>query len=254
MNIPVTNIGGGAGTVGAAQLARARPDGYTIGVVPAAPLINQPHMRQTPYTIDDFEYICQLFYSPQALAVKPDSPFASVQELVEYARENPNELTYGSPGPGSLPHVAMERFLQDTGIQIKHVAFQGDGPGVTALLGGHIDMYMAIISNVTQNELDAVAVFAEDRVEAAPDVPTSIEEGFDTTASWWGGLLAPKGVPEEVKTMLVDACRQTAESERFAETLKSLGTLVRFEDSAGVRKAVEEGSATNAKIIERVLN
>lgn len=252
-NVPVTNVGGGAGTVGTAQLARSRPDGYTIGVVPAAPLINQPHMRETPYTIEDFDYICQLFYSPQALAVKPDSPFTSLKEVVDYARENPNELSYGTPGPGSLPHLAMEKFLQDTDIQIKHVPFQGDGPGVTALMGGHVDLYMAIISNVSKNDLDAVAVFAEERVDAAPDVPTSVEQGFATTASWWGGVFAPKGIPADVKTTLVDACQQTAEKERFIETLASLGTLVQFRDSEGVQKAVEEGSATNGEIIQRVL-
>jgi len=252
-NVPVTNVGGGAGTVGTAQLARSRPDGYTIGVVPAAPLINQPHMRETPYSIEDFDYICQLFYSPQALAVKPDSPFNSLKEVVDYARAHPNELSYGTPGPGSLPHLAMEKFLQDTDIQIKHVPFQGDGPGVTALMGGHVDLYMAIISNVSKNDLDAVAVFAEERVDAAPDVPTSVEQGFPTTASWWGGVFAPKGIPADVKATLVDACQQTAEKERFIETLASLGTLVQFRDSEGVQKAVEEGSATNGEIINRVL-
>jgi tripartite-type tricarboxylate transporter receptor subunit TctC len=252
-NVPVTNVGGGAGTVGTAQLARSRPDGYTIGVVPAAPLINQPHMRETPYSIQDFDYICQLFYSPQALAVKPDSPFKSLKDVVDYARAHPNELSYGTPGPGSLPHLAMEKFLQDTDIQIKHVPFQGDGPGVTALLGGHVDLYMAIISNVSKNDLDAVAVFADERVDAAPDVPTSVEQGFPTTASWWGGVFAPKGIPADVKTTLVDACQQTAEKERFIETLASLGTLVQFRDSEGVQKAVEEGSATNGEIIQRVL-
>lgn len=252
-NMPVTNVGGGAGTVGTAQLARSRPDGYTIGVVPAAPLINQPHMRETPYSIEDFDYICQLFYSPQALAVKPDSPFKSLKDVVDYARAHPGELSYGSPGPGSLPHLAMEKFLQDTDIQIKHVPFQGDGPGVTALLGGHVDLYMAIISNVSKNDLDAVAVFADERVNAAPDVPTSVEQSFPTTASWWGGVFAPKGIPTDAKAKLVDACKQTSEKERFIETLASLGTLVQFRDSEGVKQAVEEGSATNGEIIQRVL-
>lgn len=252
-NIPVNNVSGGAGTVGTAQLARARPDGYTIGVIPAAPLINQPHMRKTPYTIDDFEYVCQLFYSPQALAVKPDSPFSSLTDVIDHARKHPNELTYGSPGPGSLPHLAMEKFLVETGAKIKHVPFQGDGPGVTALLGGHVDLYMAIISNVAKNNLNAVGLFAEERLESAPDLSTSIEQGFKTTASWWGGLFTPKGTPEGVRAKLEDACKQTAKNERFRQTLHKLGSFVLFRDSAGVRKAVEEGSATNKEIIARVL-
>jgi tripartite-type tricarboxylate transporter receptor subunit TctC len=254
VDIAVTNVGGGAGTVGTAQVARARPDGYTIGVIPAAPLINQPHMRETPYTIDDFDYICALFHSPQALALKPDSPFSSLSEVVEYARENPGELTYGSPGPGSLPHLAMEVFLDETGVEIEHVPFQGDGPGVNALMGGHIDMYMAIFSNVPRYELDAVAIFAEERVEAAPDLPTSIEEGFETTASWWGGLFAPAGLPDEVRATLSEACEQTAQSEEFSETLGNLGSFPRYLDSEAVREEVEQGSETNGAILDRVLN
>ncbi|MFG6535213.1 tripartite tricarboxylate transporter substrate binding protein [Sulfitobacter sp. 1A16787] len=252
-DIAVTNVGGGAGTVGTAQIARARADGYTIGVIPAAPLINQPHMRQTPYSIADFDYICGLFHSPQALALAPESQFSSLSEVIEYARENPGALTYGSPGPGSLPHLAMEVFLEETGVEIEHVPFQGDGPGVTALMGGHIDMYMAIFSNVPRYELDAVAIFAKERVDAAPDVPTSREEGFETTASWWGGLFAPKGLPSEVLEKLSNACAETAKNPEFAETLGNLGSFPRYLDSQSVREEVEQGSQTNGAILDRVL-
>lgn len=253
VDMAVTNVGGGAGTVGTAQIARARADGYTIGVIPAAPLINQPHMRQTPYTIDDFDYICGLFHSPQALALKPDSQFSSLSDVVDYARENPGALTYGSPGPGSLPHLAMEVFLDEVGVEIEHVPFQGDGPGVTALMGGHIDMYMAIFSNVPRYELDAVAIFADERVDAAPDLPTSIEEGFKTTASWWGGLFAPRGLPDDVRARLESACEETANSAEFTETLAKLGSFPRYLDSTAVRQEVDQGSEVNGKILKEVL-
>ncbi|MEY8827324.1 tripartite tricarboxylate transporter substrate binding protein [Sedimentitalea sp. XS_ASV28] len=252
-DIAVTNVGGGAGTIGTAQIARSRPDGYTIGVIPAAPLVNQPHMRETPYSIEDFDYICALFYSPQALALAPNSQFSNLSEVIEYARENPGVLTYGSPGPGSLPHLAMEMFLEETGVDIEHVPFQGDGPGVTALMGGHIDMYMAIFSNVSRYDLNAVAIFAQDRVAAAPDLPTSIEEGFKTTASWWGGIFAPKGLPEDVKATLSNACQKTAENDAFAETLGKLGSFPRYLDSEAVRQEVVQSSKTNGAILKRVL-
>ena len=254
IDIAVTNVGGGAGTVGTAQIARARPDGYTIGVIPAAPLINQPHMRETPYTIENFDYICALFDSPQALAFAPDSQFSTLAEMVDYARANPGALTYGSPGPGSLPHLAMEVFLDEVDVEIEHVPFQGDGPGVTSLMGGHIDMYMAIFSNVPRYELDAVAIFAEERVAAAPDVPTSIEQGFQTTASWWGGIFAPQGLPEDVLATLESACEQTANSSEFTEILGNLGSFPRFLDSDAVREEVVRGSETNRAILDRVLN
>lgn len=253
-DVAVTNVGGGAGTVGTAQIARARPDGYTVGVIPAAPLINQPHMRETPYNLDSFDYICGLFYSPQALALSPESEFSSLKEVIDYARENPGDLTYGTPGPGSLPHLAMERFLEETGVEIEHVPFQGDGPAVNALMGGHIDMFMAIFSNVGRYELDAVAVFSDERLDSAPDVPTSVEEGFETTAAWWGGLMGPAGLPQEVHDKLVQACEDVSKDEEFVETMGKLGTFPRFMDDEAVRAEVEEGSATNKPILDRVLN
>ncbi|MEM8855666.1 MAG: tripartite tricarboxylate transporter substrate-binding protein, partial [Pseudomonadota bacterium] len=157
------------------------------------------------------------------------------------------------PGPGSLPHLAMEVFLDEVGVEIEHVPFQGDGPGVTALMGGHIDMYMAIFSNVPRYELDAVAIFADERVDAAPDLPTSIEEGFKTTASWWGGLFAPRGLPDDVRAKLESACEETANSAQFSETLAKLGSFPRYLDSAAVRQEVDQGSEVNGKILKEVL-
>lgn len=252
VNVPVQNIGGGAGTIGTAQLARSKPDGYTIGILGAAPLIVQPHMRKTVYSIEDFTYICQLFSSPHALVIKPDSPFKSLKDVVDYAAAHPGELSYGTPGPGSLPHLAMEAFLKETGVNIKHVPFQGDGPGVTALLGGHVDLYMGLMSVVLQNDLKSVAVFADERVESLPDVPTSVEQGFTTVALWWGGMFGPKDMPDEVNAKLETACEAVAKNDRYKETLHKLGTSVVYKNGATVKKMVEESSAANAEILKTI--
>ena len=148
----------------------------------------------------------------------------------------------------------MEVFLADTDVEIEHVPFQGDAPGVQALMGGHIDMYMSIFSNVPRYELNAIAILADERVAAAPDLPTAIEEGFETTASWWGGLFAPKGLPDDVRATLESACAETAQSDAFAETLANLGSFPRFLDSAAVRDEVENTSEINGEILDRVLN
>ena len=252
-NVVVTNTGGGAGTVGLAALARSRPDGYTIGVVPAAPLVNQPHMRKTPYDIDSFQYICELFYSPMALAVKPGSPFKDLKQLVDYVKAHPDELTYGSPGPGTLPHLAMEQFLDTHNLKIKHVPFTGDGPGATALLGGHIDMYLAIISVVADKELNALAVFNDKRVESLPNLPTAKEAGYDAESSWWGGVIAPKGIPEEALTKLNGACMAAAKSPRLNDTLKKLGSFVQYRDPKEFKAYVEKISEQNGKLIKKLL-
>ncbi|WP_133492291.1 tripartite tricarboxylate transporter substrate binding protein [Alcanivorax sp. 24] len=252
-NVVVDNRAGGAGTVGMAALARARKDGYTIGVVPAAPLVNQPHMRRTPYSLESFDYICQFFLSPQALAVKPQSPFSNLDEMVAYAKAHPGELTYGSPGPGSLPNLSMEQFLEKAGVQVTHVPFAGDGPGVTALIGGHVDMYMTMSNVIADRELKAIGIFSEAALDTLPGVKTAINQGYDLTASWWGGVIAPKGIPDEARNILEQACKTATESERLDEVLGRLGTQAAYLGSDDFLKQVNRISETNGRLIEKVL-
>ncbi|MEX0729772.1 MAG: tripartite tricarboxylate transporter substrate binding protein [Aquisalimonadaceae bacterium] len=251
-NVVVDNRGGGAGTVGMASLARSRADGYTIGIVPAAPLVNQPHMRETPYNLDSFEYVCQLFFSPQALAVKPDSPFENLDQLVSYARENPGELTYGTPGPGTLPHLAMEQFLRLADIEIEHLPFTGDGPGATALMGGHIDLYMTMPTVINDRDFTSLAVFSDERVDSMQGVETAIAQGYDLTAAWWGGIVAPKGTPAAITEQLSESCRYTADQERFQETLDRLGTLVQYLGPDDFRDLVRSEFEINGPILKSV--
>ncbi|MEO1901413.1 MAG: tripartite tricarboxylate transporter substrate binding protein [Alcanivorax sp.] len=252
-NVVVDNRSGGAGTVGLAALARARADGYTIGVVPAAPLVNQPHMHRTPYDLDAFDYVCQFFESPQALAVKPGSPFSNLKELVDYAQAHPGELTYGSPGPGSLPNLAMEQFLEKAKVDITHVPFAGDGPGVTALMGGHVDLYMTMSNVIADRDLKSVAIFSEQELDTLPGVQTAAAQGYDMTASWWGGVIAPKGIPDQARARLEKSCQQATESERLGKVLDRLGTQAVYLGPADFRAKVEAISETNGRLIEKVL-
>ncbi|MCC4309678.1 tripartite tricarboxylate transporter substrate binding protein [Alcanivorax marinus] len=252
-NVVVDNRSGGAGTVGLAALARARADGYTIGVVPAAPLVNQPHMHRTPYDLDAFDYVCQFFESPQALAVKPGSPFSNLKELVDYAQAHPGELTYGSPGPGSLPNLAMEQFLEKAKVDITHVPFAGDGPGVTALMGGHVDLYMTMSNVIADRDLKSVAIFSEQELDTLPGVQTAAAQGYDMTASWWGGVIAPKGIPDQARARLEKSCQQATESERLGKVLDRLGTQAVYLGPADFRAKVESISETNGRLIEKVL-
>jgi len=252
-NVVVDNRSGGAGTVGLAALARVRADGYTFGVAPAATLVNQPHMRRTPYDLESFDYICQFFESPQALAVKPGSPFSDLKELVNYAQSHPGELTYGSPGPGSLPNLAMEQFLEKAKVEITHVPFAGDGPGVTALMGGHVDLYMTMSNVIADRDLKSVAIFSDAPLDTLPGVQTAAAQGYDMTASWWGGVIAPKGIPDQARTALEQSCKQAADSERLAKVLDRLGTRPVYLGPADFRAKVESISETNGRLIEKVL-
>lgn len=253
VNVVVDNRSGGAGTVGTAAMARARNDGYTIGVVPAAPLVNQPHMHRVPYKLDSFDYICQFFYSPQALAVKPGSPFHNLNEMVKYAKAHPGDLTYGSPGPGSLPNLAMEQFLEKAGVKVTHVPFAGDGPGVTALLGGHVDMYMTMSNVIADRDLKAIGIFSQKTLGTLPGVKTAASQGYDMTASWWGGIVAPKGIPDQARARLVEGCRKATESSGLKKVLGRIGTQAQYKGPGDFRAKVDRISKINGRLIEKVL-
>lgn len=253
VSAPVQNIGGAAGTIGTARLARSRPDGYTVGFIPAPPLVNQPHMNDTPYTYQDVVGICQVWSSPMALAISEDSQFGTLDDVVAYAKEHPGELSYGSPGPGSQPNLAMEEFLQEAGIKIKHVPMGDDPSGIKALMGGHIDFFMAVIPVVANNDLDAVALFAEERLEGLPNLATTVEQGYETTAAWWGGVFAPKDIPQEVRAELEQSCKTVAETPRFIETMDNLSTNVAFQGGSDLDDQMAKQSETSKKLIATIL-
>lgn len=251
--VVVDNRAGGGGSVGMAALARARADGYTIGVAPVGTIANQPHMHRTPYKAESFDYLCQFYYAPQVLAVKPGSEFKTLKDVVDYAKAHPGELTYGTPGPGTLPHLQIEQFKRLAGADITHVPFAGDGPGLTALMGGHIDLYFALPNTVTDRDLRAVAVFSEEPIEALPELKTAIQQGYDMTAAVAGGLVAPKGVPEDVRDQLAAACEQATESKELNSVLGRVGLDAVYLGPQAFQNLVFSTSETNGELIRDVL-
>lgn len=251
--VVVDNRHGGGGSVGMAALARARADGYSIGVAPVGTIANQPHMHRTPYSADSFDYLCQFYYAPQVLAVKPGSPFKTLKDVVAYAKAHPGELTYGTPGPGTLPHLQIEQFKRLAGADITHVPFAGDGPGLTALLGGHIDLYFALPNTVTDRDLRAVAVFSDESIDALPELETAIEQGYDMTAAVAGGLVAPKGLPQDVSDRLSRACEQATGSEELNTVLGRVGLDAVYLGPRAFGDLVRSTSETNGELIRDVL-
>ncbi len=251
--VVVDNRSGGGGSVGMAALARARADGYTIGVAPVGTIANQPHMHRTPYNAESFDYLCQFYYAPQVLAVKPGSEFKTLKDVVDYAKAHPGELTYGTPGPGTLPHLQIEQFKRLAGADITHVPFAGDGPGLTALMGGHIDLYFALPNTVTDRDLRAVAVFSEEPIAALPDLKTAIQQGYDMTAAVAGGLVAPKGVPQDVRDQLAAACERATESEELNTVLGRVGLDAAYLGPRAFQELVLSTSETNGELIRDVL-
>jgi len=202
--VVVENKPGAATTVGAAEVARAPADGYTLMLAPA-PFVIAPLMYQKlPYdAAKDFTGVALLASSPLILTVHPSVGAATPQELLALAKAKPGTIMYGSPGNGSVPHLATELFKLRTGTDFTHVPYKGGGPAVTDLVAGHIGIMFAspieVSQHVAAGKLKYLVASTKDRVASLPNVPTVGDlgiAGFDVVA--WFGIVAPAGTPKEI--------------------------------------------------------
>jgi tripartite-type tricarboxylate transporter receptor subunit TctC len=195
----------GAGTViGIDYVAKAAPDGYTL-LLGLSTLATSPALiRKLPYDAErDLAPIAQVAASPNVLVVHPSVPVATVKELIAFARTRPGELTYGSAGIGTNPHMTMALFLSMAKLDMVHVSYKGSAPAVTALLGGHVAAMSATaitgLPHVRSGRLRGLGVTSAKRTAVAPDLPTLAEAGVPGyEATQWYGVLAPAGTAREL--------------------------------------------------------
>ena len=213
--IVTENQGGAGGSLGAAAVARAQPDGYTLLLGGIGPMIINPiAASHTPYDpIKDFEPISILVATAFSVAVNPSLPVHNLQELVAYAKSNPGKVSYGSAGTGSGNHLTGELLKSLTGIDIVHVPYRGAGPAITDLLGGQIPMIMANVTGQLlelhrTGKLRMLVVTSPARLLAAPDIPNAAEAGLPGLVSRnFNGLWAPARTPAAVTSRIADAAK-----------------------------------------------
>lgn len=216
--VVVKNVTGAAGTIGAAELAAAEPDGYTIGYIPTGPLATQPHLRKMPYEATSFEYVCRLVDEPNVLVAKKGGPCRTVGDIVKDAKANPSKLVYVA-APGGMPHISMIAFNKAYGLQMKSI------PGDSAEAAKHIAAGTAQFHStppdlLARYDLQGVAFFSAQRHPSYPDIPTFTELGKDLVFTTWFGLVAPKGLPADVLAKLEGGCKQVAESDSFKANME----------------------------------
>jgi len=195
---------GASGTSAAAQIARATPDGYTLGVIPSGHATAAATFAKLPYrSVDDFTTITLASEYPYVMAVNSENEIKSVAELLHAGRTRPAPLLYGTPGAGSGPHLAIELFALQTKIKVQHIPFKGSEPAATELVAGRLDFMMdppaSMIGFIRDGRLRALAVSSAAHYFALPGTPTVAESGvpgFDVSA--WQGLIAPAGLPEPI--------------------------------------------------------
>ena len=230
--IVVENISGAGGTIGMYDVARAKPDGYTLGLCNTSTMVINPAiMPKIQYNASkDFEPISILAVSASGIIVNPSVPAKNLKEFIAYAKANQDKISYGSAGAGTMTHLAGELFkhLTDT-PKIVHVPYKGAGPSINDLVGGAVQ-YATI--NVTgqllqlheSGKVRILAVTSADRLKGAPNFPTAVEAGMpNMIATLFTGLLAPAGTPKPIVDQIYEATQKTMQDPAMQKALTDQG-------------------------------
>lgn len=251
----VENKPGAGGTLGANELLSARPDGHTLSQLPHG-VFRIPHTQKTAYdTLRDFTWIACLTGYTFGLVVQADSPFRSIQDVVAYARANPDKFTYGSTGVGTSPHLAVEEFAQRAGIRLNHVPFKGNADNMQALMGGHVMAASDATGwapHVESGKLRLLATYGSKRTRRWPQVPTLDELGYQTVSDSPFGVCGPKGMDAAVVKVLHDAFRKTLDDPAVLAVLEKFDQPVIYMNTETYTKWARDTFAAERQTMERL--
>ena len=221
---------GAGGTVGAQEVMKAQPDGYTLMLANTGVMVINPALySKLPYnTLRDFTPIARTAMQPLALLVNPKLPVNTLKEFVDYTRARPGQINYGSAGNGGISHLVPEMFKNATGLFMVHIPYRGSAPAFTDLMGGQVQFMGESIPQAAsyhkQGKVRALAVTSKERNPALPDIPTVIESGFKGfEVVGFYGFLAPAGLPKDVTAKLSDAFKQVMASPEIRNRMVTQG-------------------------------
>lgn len=239
--VVVVNKTGGGGTVGVQFVASSEADGYLILLaMPSFFIHEQVDIllgREPKFKIDQFVPIARLSADPLVFVVHPTRPWKSVSELVADAKRRPGEISYGSSGMYTGLHFPTEILAHAAGIKLKHVPYNGAGPAVTALLGGHVDGLASgagpVLSHIRSGALRPLATWGSKRDPVLPDVPTLKEQGLDVEYYLQVNMVVRKETPPKALQVLQSAVREAVKNPKYQEALGKLGTTVNYLEADG---------------------
>jgi tripartite-type tricarboxylate transporter receptor subunit TctC len=258
-NIAVINKPGAGGVVGVSSVVNAKPDGYTLAAgnsdtLNITPFFN-PSMPFDP--INDPTYVVKLSMFPQAIAVRTESPFNTLEDLVAFAKANPKKLKAGTPGVGTSPYIAAHMLNDDANVEVVPIAFGGGGEVVPNILGGHVDFAFISIppikSQVAAGKMRILALLAKARHPQYPDIPTAAEKGFKKTVVETGiGLVGPKGLPPEVIKKWEEAAQLTLKDPDVIAAVKKFDFVIDYKSGEAYKKEIAEEYEFFKKLMAKV--
>lgn len=253
-NVIIENKPGASGLLGPTTMAKtAQPDGYTLAQLPVS-AFRVPHIQKVDWDpLKDFTYIIGVSGYTFGVVVKSDSPFRSFKQVVEYAKENPGKLSYGSTGTGTSPHLLMEEVADKAKVQFLHVPFKGNADSTQALMGGHV-MVQSDATGwgkfVDQGAFRLLVTFGDQPTRWG--APTAKELGYDVVSYSPYGIVGPKGMDPKVVKKIHDAFKKAIDDPANKKVLEQLDQVYWYRSTADYRKWAEETWVAERKTIERL--
>lgn len=254
--VVIENQGGAGGVIGAANVAKAAPDGYTLLMMGINHAINPSLYKDMPYdTLRDLKPIVRVALAPLAIVAHPSFPASSIPELITLAKSRPKTILYGSGGNGSVTHLALELLKAKAGIEMTHIPYKGISQMMSDVLGNQIPLACpaaaTALPQVKAGKLKALAITSAKRSSVFPDVPTVTEAGIqDFDVSAWNGLLAPSRTSDEIVAKVHADAVKVAQSKQFVEQLQPQALEVDLLNPAAFRSFLSAELAKWSKLVK----
>lgn len=255
--VVVQNRDGASSIIGVDAVAKAKPDGYTLGFGPDGAFVIQPNLNaKLPYKSDDFDFICQTNSTMFLFLVGPQSPFKTVNELIETARKSPGKLNFGTGGVATSMHLLGESVASEANVKFNHVPFKNIGDLSIQTLNGTVDFTVTVPNMLMVNlskGMRALAISGDGKIPNLPSIPLLKEMGFKQAGNpSMIGLYAPKGLPTDATLWLRNACQKAVTSPEFDATSAKTMTAVQYNDGISYGKSLAQSQKSNGDLIKKL--
>jgi tripartite-type tricarboxylate transporter receptor subunit TctC len=249
--VPVVNRTGGGGAIGYSYVAKQRPDGYAM-VWNSNSISTTYHSGTLPFDYKTFDAVARVSVETPAIAVRADSPWKTLGELIQYAKDHPSKIRIGNSGTGSHTHFSSSALFAVGGAKVIEVPF-GEGQAIVNLLGSRIEgivqLPAALVAQVKSGDLRVLAVLGSQRDPVFPEVPTATELGFNVALDMWRGIAVPRGTPKPVIARLDNAIKNTVESPAFKDAGKAIGFAPAYLSASDFGKLIASDDTRLAQVM-----